>query len=155
MLVQSMQKIEIKFTAEPEARDLPIPEAATEDAAGADLRAALTEPVTLAPGEFKAISTGLRMEIPKGYEAQVRPRSGLAARHGITCLNTPGTIDADYRGIVKVLLINHGPEPFTISHGDRIAQMVVAPVTRAVFVPADTLDETARGDGGFGHTGVQ
>ena len=150
-----MEKIEIKFTAEPEAQDLPVPEAATEDAAGADLRAALTEPVTLAPGEFKAVSTGLRMAIPRGYEAQVRPRSGLAARHGITCLNTPGTIDADYRGIVKVLLINHGPEPFTIAHGDRIAQLVVAPVTRAIFAPAETLDETARGEGGFGHTGVQ
>jgi dUTP pyrophosphatase len=150
-----MQTIEILFTVETEARDLPAPKAATEDSAGADLRAALTEPVVIEPGKFRLVSTGLRMHIPRGYEGQVRPRSGLAARHGITCLNTPGTIDADYRGIVQVLLINHGAEPFIINHGDRIAQLIVAPVTRGIFTLAETLDETSRGDGGFGHTGLQ
>ena len=150
-----METIEILFTAEPEALDLPTPAAATPDSAGADLRAALKAPVILAPGEFKLISTGLRMHIPSGYEGQVRPRSGLAAKHGITCLNSPGTIDADYRGIVQVLLINHGKEPFTINHGDRIAQLVLAPVTRGQFVRSESLEDTSRGEGGFGHTGVK
>ena len=150
-----METIEIKFTAEPEAQDLPVPAAATIDSAGADLRAALREPVTLQPGEYRMVSTGMRMHIPRGYEGQVRPRSGLAAKHGITCLNAPGTIDADYRGVVQVILINHGREPFAINHGDRIAQLVVAPVTRAVFTPVENLEETDRGEGGFGHTGVK
>lgn len=150
-----MTTIDIKFTVEPEAADLPVPHPATEDSAGADLRAALTAPVTLQPGEFRAVSIGLRLAIPSGYEGQIRPRSGLAARHGITCLNTPGTIDADYRGVVQVLLINHGPDAFTINHGDRIAQLVVAPVTRAIFSKTENLEETTRGEGGFGHTGVQ
>src|SRR5690606_598807 len=123
-----MEIIEIKFTAEPEAQDLPVPAAATIDSAGTDLRAALREPVTLQPGDYRLVSTGMRMHIPRGYEGQVRPRSGLAAKHGITCLNAPGTIDADYRGVVQVILINHGREPFVINHGDRIAQLVVAPV---------------------------
>jgi dUTP pyrophosphatase len=95
----------------------------------------------------------LRIQIPSGYEGQVRPRSGLAARHGITCLNSPGTIDADYRGVVHVLLINHGPEVFVVNHGERIAQLVIAPVTRPKFIMAENLDETSRGEGGFGHTG--
>ena len=150
-----MQTIEIKFTIEPEAADLPVPVAATVDSAGTDLRAALTEPVTFQPGEFKAVSTGLRIQIPSGYEGQIRPRSGLAAKHGITCLNTPGTIDADYRGIVKVLLINHGSELFIVNHGDRIAQIVLSPVTRGNFVKTESLEETGRGSGGFGHTGVK
>lgn len=151
-----MDTVKIEFTRDPEAADLPAPEAATPDSAGADLRAAVTEPVTLAPGAFKAISTGLRLRIPSGYEGQVRPRSGLAAKHGITCLNAPGTIDADYRGVVKVILINHGPEPFMIAHGDRIAQLVIAPVTRGTFEAVESIDDnTARGDGGFGHTGVK
>ncbi len=150
-----MQRIHIKVTLEAIASDLPMPAPATEDSAGADLRAALEAPLTLDPGEFRPVSTGMRLEIPSGYEGQIRPRSGLAARHGITCLNSPGTIDADYRGIVQVLLINHGAEPFTIQHGDRIAQLVVAPVTRAVFEPTEALGDTARGEGGFGHTGVK
>ncbi len=150
-----MQTIEIKCTVEPEAADLPLPAAATEDAAGADLRAALSAPLILAPGEFRAVTTGLRLQIPRGYEGQVRPRSGLAARHGITCLNTPGTIDADNSGVVQVLLINHGKEPITINPGDRIAQLIIAPVTRGVFVSTEALDDTSRGDGGFGHTGIQ
>lgn len=155
MPVAVMNQVLIKVTVESVASDLPLPSPATSDSAGADLRAALDIPITLEPGEFRAISTGLRLEIPSGYEGQVRPRSGLAARHGITCLNTPGTIDADYRGIVQVLLINHGSEPFTVQHGDRIAQLVIAPVTRALFQSATDLTETTRGDGGFGHTGVK
>ncbi len=150
-----MQNVTIKVTAEAVAADLPLPGAATADSAGADLRAALAEPIVLGPGHYMPISTGLRLEIPPGYEGQVRPRSGLAARHGITCLNTPGTIDADYRGIVQVLLINHGNEAFTINHGDRIAQLVIAPVTRGIFEAADALGDTQRGEGGFGHTGVK
>lgn len=149
-----MEQIEVKVIAEPIAADLPLPFAATEDSAGADLRAALEEPLVIPAGEWRAVNTGLRMEIPRGYEGQVRPRSGLAAKFGVTCLNTPGTIDADYRGIVMVLLINHGKEPFVVNHGERIAQLVLAPVTRGVFVNADGLESTERGDGGFGHTGV-
>lgn len=148
--------VTIRFTAEPEARDLPPPELATAGAAGADLRAAVTEPVVLEPGEYKMITTGLRLEIPPGYEVQVRPRSGLAARHGVTLVNSPGTIDSDYRGVVHAILINHGREPFTVNRGDRIAQIVAAPVTRPVFVRLEEgeLSGTERGAGGFGHTGV-
>ena len=151
----AMNTVKIDFVREPEAHDLPAPQVATPESAGADLRAALPATITIQPGQFVPVSTGLRLRIPSGYEGQIRPRSGLAARHGITCLNTPGTIDADYRGIVKVLLINHGPEPFVINHGDRIAQLIIAPVTRGEFIPVDTLDDTHRGDGGFGHTGVK
>lgn len=150
-----MTRVQIEFTRDPEAADIPAPEIATAAAAGADLRAAVAEAVVLAPGEFRPITTGLRMKIPVGYEGQIRPRSGLAARYGITCLNAPGTIDADYRGVVQVLLINHGREPFTINRGDRIAQLIIAPVTQGQFVEVEALDETARGDGGFGHTGVK
>jgi dUTP pyrophosphatase len=120
-----------------------------------DLRAALDEaaPMMLAPGQRAMVPTGLCIALPDGFEAQVRPRSGLAAKHGITCLNTPGTIDADYRGEVKVILVNLGGEPFPIARGDRIAQMVVAPVTRAAWTEVAELDDTARGAGGFGSTG--
>ena len=127
---------------------------ATEGAAGADISAYLSAPVTLRPGEYKAIPTGLFMEIPEGYEVQVRPRSGLALKHGITVLNAPGTIDSDYRGEVKVILINHSSEAFTIQNGDRIAQIVVARVHRLPFVEVDDLSATERGEGGFGSTGV-
>jgi dUTP pyrophosphatase len=130
------------------------PEYQTEGSAGADLRACLASSLTLGPGERAAVPTGLRMEIPAGYEAQVRPRSGLALRQGLTCLNSPGTIDSDYRGEVKVILVNLGSEPATIAHGDRIAQLVVAPVSRASFAAAPSLGETGRGSGGFGSTGV-
>lgn len=150
-----MEIVDIDFVREADAADLPAPEVATAASAGADLRAAVTESVILKPGQFQAITTGLRMKIPVGYEGQVRPRSGLAARHGITCLNSPGTIDADYRGVVQVLLINHGAEPFTINRGDRIAQLIIAPVTQGRFVQVEMLDDTARGEGGFGHTGVK
>jgi dUTP pyrophosphatase len=125
----------------------------TEHAAGMDLRAAVGEPVTLEPGRHALIPTGIRIAVPFGYEAQVRPRSGLAAKHGVTILNTPGTIDADYRGEVCVILVNHGRDSFVIARGDRIAQMVVAPVTRVQVQMTGKLDATARGDGGFGHTG--
>ena len=134
---------------------LEAPAYATADAAGMDIRAAVPADasVTLLPGERALIDTGFCMALPAGYEAQVRPRSGLAIKHGVTCLNTPGTIDADYRGEVKVILINLGSEPFTVSRGDRIAQMVIAPVTRAAVAITATLDDTSRGSGGFGSTG--
>jgi len=134
---------------------LQLPAYETADAAGMDLRAAVPEqePVILAPGERAMIPTGLTIALPSGYEAQVRPRSGLAAKHGITCLNSPGTIDADYRGEVKVILINLGKEPFVVKRGERIAQMIIAPVTRAKLEMVDQLDDTKRGAGGFGSTG--
>lgn len=134
--------------------DLPLPAYETAGAAGMDLRAALVEEsVILAPGARAMVPTGLAIALPKGFEAQVRPRSGLAIRHGITQLNAPGTIDSDYRGELKVILINHGQEPFVVAHGDRIAQLVIAPVIQAAWAETDTLDETARGAGGFGSTG--
>ena len=135
---------------------LGLPKYETAGAAGADLRANLADQagVTLAPMQRALIPTGLRMAIPHGYEVQIRPRSGLALKHGVTLVNTPGTIDADYRGSVGVILINLGSEPFTVTHGMRIAQMVVAPVTQADFTEADSLDATARGAGGFGSTGL-
>lgn len=136
------------------AAGLELPRYQTEDAAGLDLRAATTEPLVLAPGAYELVPTGLSLAIPRGYEGQVRPRSGLAARHGVTVLNSPGTIDADYRGEVKVILINHGSEPFTVQRGDRIAQLVLAQVAQLPLVTVETLDETARGAGGFGHTGT-
>ena len=130
---------------------LPLPAYATDGAAGMDVVAA--EDVTIRPGERHAVATGLSMAIPPGYEIQVRPRSGLALKHGITVPNTPGTIDSDYRGELKAILINHGSEPFAIHRGDRVAQLVLAPVTRAVWEEVEELDETARGSGGFGSTG--
>ena len=135
--------------------DLSLPAYETALAAGMDLRAAVPdgEPLTLAPGARAMVPTGLSIALPTGYEAQIRPRSGLAAKHGLTCLNTPGTIDADYRGEVKVLLVNLSDEAVTIARGERIAQLVVAPVTAVRLVAAETLDDTARGAGGFGSTG--
>jgi len=123
-------------------------------AAGIDLMACLEDNVELAPGEYRMIPTGLKMAIPEGYEGQVRPRSGLAAKFGITVLNSPGTIDADYRGEIGVILINHGFEPYTIANGDRIAQLVIAPVVKVELLETAELDETERGEGGFGSTGV-
>lgn len=144
----------IAFKRLPHASDLPLPAYETSSSAGMDLRAALSEPVVLKPGERNLIPTGLQMALPHGYEAQVRPRSGLAIKHGITMLNSPGTIDADYRGEVKLIAINHGTEAFTISHGDRIAQLVIAPVVQAVVMEVEDLEETQRGSGGFGSTGI-
>ena len=139
----------------PHAEGLPLPAYETPGSAGMDLRAAVPEdePLVLKPGARLLAPTGLAMAIPQGYEVQVRPRSGLAAKAGITCLNTPGTIDSDYRGEVKVILINLGAEDFVIRRGDRIAQMIVAPVAQAQWIEVDDLDETVRGAGGFGSTG--
>jgi dUTP pyrophosphatase len=137
-----------------EDADVPLPDYATAGAAGLDVRAAVTGPVTLEPGARTAVPTGLAVAVPEGHELQVRPRSGLALRHGVTCLNSPGTIDADYRGEIQVILVNLGSEPFRIGRGDRIAQLVLAPVARAAVGLAEALDPTARGAGGFGSTGT-
>jgi dUTP pyrophosphatase len=147
--------VTIRVAPLPHFQGLALPAYETADAAGMDLRAAVEDaaPLTLAPGARAIVPTGLTIAIPPGYEAQVRPRSGLAAKHGITCLNSPGTIDADYRGEVKVILINLGQEPFVIKRGERIAQMIIAPVTRAELKVVTELDETRRGAGGFGSTG--
>lgn len=138
-----------------QSADLSLPAYATELAAGMDVCAALAAPLVLGPGEIGLVGCGFAMAIPPGYEIQVRPRSGLAVKHGVTVINAPGTIDADYRGEVKVGLINLGQEPYTIHRGDRIAQLVLAPVVRAVLQPVAALTETARGSGGFGHTGLR
>lgn len=145
----------ILFKKLPHAKDLPLPEYESKSAAGMDIRAALETPITLKPGERTLIPTGLQMSIPDGFEAQIRPRSGLAIRNGITMLNSPGTIDADYRGEVKVIAINHSNEDFTVEHGDRIAQMVIAPVTQFPVKEVNDLSSTDRGEGGFGSTGVK
>ena len=139
----------------PHSQGLPLPAYETALAAGMDLRAAVPdeEPLVLKPGARAAVPTGLAFALPAGFEAQVRPRSGLALKAGLTCLNTPGTIDADYRGEVKVILINLGEEDFTIRRGERIAQLVIAPVVQAAWTEVETLDDTARGAGGFGSTG--
>jgi dUTP pyrophosphatase len=147
-----MPPITIPLHRLPHGTNLPLPAYATEGAAGMDVVAA--EDLTLAPGARHAVATGFAMAIPHGFEVQVRPRSGLALKHGITCLNTPGTIDSDYRGEVKIILANFGSEPFEIKRGVRIAQLVPAPVQRAVLSEVDSLDETERGSGGFGSTGV-
>jgi dUTP pyrophosphatase len=139
----------------PHGKGLPLPAYQTAHAAGLDLLAAVPEeaPIFLAPGEHAMIPTGLAIALPVGHEAQVRPRSGLAAKHGVTVLNSPGTVDADYRGEICVLLINHGDETFLVQRGERIAQMVIAPVSRVELVPTDSLSATDRGSGGFGSTG--
>lgn len=135
-------------------RHLPLPSYATELSAGMDLRAAVgAEGLSIAPGQRVLIPTGIAIAVPKGYEAQVRPRSGLAIKHGITMLNSPGTIDSDYRGEIKVITINHGDEAFRVEDGDRIAQLIIAPVERAQWRQVDALEETDRSSGGFGHTG--
>jgi dUTP pyrophosphatase len=146
-----MPSIDIELMRLPHGAGLTLPSYATEHAAGLDVVAA--ESLTLAPGARHAVATGFAIAIPHGYEVQVRPRSGLALKHGITCLNTPGTIDSDYRGEVKVILANLGDEPFEIVRGERIAQLVPAAVQRARFVEVDVLEATARGSGGFGSTG--
>ena len=150
-----MVSVEIGFVMLPHGEGLEAPARATALAAGVDLRAAVPEdaPMLLDPGARALVPTGLTLAIPAGFEGQVRPRSGLAAKHGVTVLNAPGTIDADYRGEVKVILINHSDAPFSIARGERIAQLVIAPVTQPVFIRRDSLDDTARGAGGFGSTG--
>ena len=145
----------VKVRRLPHGADLDLPAYQSAGAAGVDLAAAVEDgaPVTIAPGAREMVPTGLSIELPEGYEAQVRPRSGLAAKHGVTVLNSPGTIDADYRGEVKVILINLGDEPFTVARGERIAQMVVQPVVRVAWEEADALSSSARGEGGFGSSG--
>lgn len=149
------QRLSLRVAPLPHFEGLALPAYETAGAAGMDLRAAVAEdqPVTLAPGARAMIPTGLSIALPEGFEAQVRPRSGLAAKHGITCLNSPGTVDSDYRGEMKVILINLGQEPFIIRRGERIAQMVIAAVRQAQIEIVASLDETARGAGGFGSTG--
>jgi len=145
--------IEIEVTRLPHGRDLPLPSYQSSQAAGLDLLAAIASSFTLAPGERKLVPTGIAIALPGGYEAQVRPRSGLAAKHGVTILNSPGTIDADYRGEVQVLLINLGGEAVQVERGMRIAQMVIAPVSQAKWCEVDALPDSTRGAGGFGSTG--
>jgi dUTP pyrophosphatase len=147
-----MLKIDIKRISD-EFSDIPLPEYATPGSAGMDIRAAVNESVVIASGKIKIIPTNLSVEIPEGYEIQVRPRSGLAAKHGIGLVNAPGTIDSDYRGEIKIILINFGDEDFIVSRGERIAQIVIAKTYRAEFNETDKLDDTRRGEGGFGHTG--
>jgi dUTP pyrophosphatase len=149
-----MKPVKVSVSVLEHGRDLPLPSYATAQSAGMDLAAAISGDVVLAPGGRALIPAGFSVALPEGYEAQVRPRSGLALKHGVTVLNTPGTIDADYRGEVKVLLINLGSEPFTITRGMRIAQMVIARHERAEFVEQDSLSDTARGAGGHGSTGL-
>ena len=150
-----MKNVTVAVRPLPHFEGLQLPAYETEGSAGMDVRAAVPEgePMVLAPGERAMVPTRLSVAIPLGYEIQVRPRSGLAAKHGLTCLNTPGTIDSDYRGEIKVILINLGAEAFTIARGERIAQLVLAPVTQLAWEEVETLDETARGAGGFGSTG--
>lgn len=145
--------ITVFFQRQPHAAELPLPRYETAHAAGMDLMACIPADITLGPGKRAVVPTGFAIALPEGYEAQVRPRSGLAAKHGITVLNAPGTIDADYRGEVAVILINHGETAFTITRGMRIAQMVVAPVVQAAPLERDELSASARGAGGFGSTG--
>jgi dUTP pyrophosphatase len=147
------EKVPVEVKVLDHAQGLELPAYATEYSAGVDLRAAVSEPMALGPGERVLVPTGLCLALPEGFEAQIRPRSGLALKHGITCLNTPGTIDADYRGEVKVLLVNLGKEAFVVRRGERIAQMVVARHAKAEFRVQAELSATVRGEGGFGHTG--
>jgi len=147
-------KVKVKRVRADRDREIPLPRYMTEHSSGMDLYAAIDGEATLEPGERKLIPTGIALLIPKGYEGQVRPRSGLALRNGVTLVNTPGTIDADYRGEVGVLLINFGRQQFTVRRGDRVAQLVIAPVTQATIELVDELDDTPRSAGGFGHTGA-
>ena len=147
--------LRVELQVLPEGRGLPLPSYMTSGSAGCDIYAAVNEATTLHPGERSLIPAGFCMALPEGFEAQIRPRSGLAMKHGVTCLNSPGTIDADYRGPVCVVLINHGQEPYIVERGDRIAQMVISRVERAEFSQADTLGPTVRATGGFGSTGFR
>ena len=148
-----MEQINVRISRNKGCEDIPLPKYMTEHASGMDICAAVDNDVVLSPGERELIPTGFSIALPHGYEAQMRPRSGLAVRHGITMVNAPGTIDADYRGEIKIILINLGREPFTIKRGMRIAQMVIQRVSRCELIEVDGLDETPRNEGGFGHTG--
>jgi len=149
-----MIPVKVQLVQLAHGKSLPLPEYATDHSAGVDLMAAIDSDITLQPMERKLVPTGIMIALPEGYEAQLRPRSGLALKHGISLVNTPGTIDADYRGEIKVLLINLGKETFTVTHGMRIAQMIVAPVSRVSFQPVESLDDTERSENGFGSTGT-
>jgi len=149
-----LERIVIKIKRLKSGIGLPLPDYETEGASGMDLRASVTEPVLMEPGEIKLIPTGMAISIPPGYEGQIRPRSGLALKHGIGLINSPGTIDSDYRGEIAVIMINWGDKTFTIRHGDRIAQMIIGKIHRADLMEVDNLDSTKRGDGGFGHSGT-
>jgi len=149
-----VDKVEVKIERVKGCEELPLPRAASKYASGIDLHSAEGEVIEIRPGEREIISTGIKIALPPGYEAQVRPRSGLAIGYGITVLNSPGTIDADYRGVIKVILINHGKKSFYINQGDRIAQLVIQKTVRPVFIEIQELDSTKRGEGGFGHTGI-
>jgi dUTP pyrophosphatase len=150
-----MKNVELLIQVREDCQDVPLPKYMSEHASGMDLCAAVTEPVVLNPGERYLVPAGFHMALPPGCEAQVRPRSGLAIKQGITVLNAPGTIDADYRGEVKVILANLGAEPFTINRGDRVAQMIIQPIVQADLQTVDELPESERGHGGFGHTGTK
>ncbi len=149
----SHNDIPVQISIDPHGTDLPLPSYETEASAGMDLRAAVAESIIVVPGERVLVPTAIRIALPVGSEAQIRPRSGLAIKKGISMVNSPGTIDADYRGEIQIILINHGQDDFVIERGDRIAQMVIAPVLQAQWEQVETLDETQRGEGGFGHTG--
>lgn len=149
-----MNALDVPVTRLPHGADLPLPSYASAHAAGMDMYAAVDDEVTLAPGARALLPTGLAIALPQGFEAQLRPRSGLALKHGVTLLNSPGTIDADYRGEIRVILVNLGDQPFSVRRGMRIAQMLVAPVCRIAWHPAETLPDSVRGVGGFGSTGL-
>ncbi len=150
-----MDKVAIKIARLNRNKDMPLPDYESVGSSGMDIRAYVNKPILLKPGEIKLIPTGLAVSIPQGYEAQIRPRSGLALNHGIGMVNSPGTIDSDYRGEIGIILINWASEPYKINPGDRIAQMIICRVFRAEFIEVDDLDGTPRGQGGFGHTGVR
>jgi dUTP pyrophosphatase len=148
------RRIKLKVKRLSGSEDMALPEYETESASGLDLRAAVKEELAVHPGEIKLVPTGIAVSIPQGYEGQVRPRSGLALRYGIGMVNSPGTIDSDYRGEIGLIVINWGREPFLIKRGDRIAQMVITPVSKAEVIEVDDLESTSRGEGGFGHSGI-
>jgi dUTP pyrophosphatase len=150
-----MNDVAVAITRLPNAEGIPLPAYATNASAGLDLAAAVDNAITLSPGARALVPTGFAIALPEGYEAQIRPRSGIAVKCGVTVLNAPGTIDADYRGEIKISLINLGTDPFPINRGDRIAQMVIAPVSRTIWEQAETLADTERGSGGFGSTGIK
>ena len=155
MMNREIEKIEVKIEKDKGCDDLPLPKAASQHASGVDLFSAEEDAVEIDKGEIKLVSTGIKIALPIGFEAQVRPRSGLAYRYGITVLNTPGTIDSDYRGVIKIILINHGKEKFIVNRGDRVAQLVIQRTFQPVLIETKELDNTKRGIGGFGHTGIK
>jgi dUTP pyrophosphatase len=149
-----MERVVIKIKRLESSTDLPLPDYETEGSSGMDIRASVKDPVLMEPGEIKFIPAGIAVSIPQGYEGQIRPRSGLALKHGIGLINSPGTIDSDYRGEIAIIMINWGNKSYTIRRGDRVAQMIISKVHRAELVEVDDLDPTKRGDGGFGHSGI-